>query len=157
VLATSARQTTLEGTSFNPQVHSDRNPLSTLPIEKLEVLMDMYPNPSMEVIGDWASRLGVDSSNVSTWVRLRKSKVPTAGSSQNHDDSQQPERVSGADHSHYVESSGSFSTLTNALGSGQGYGGPAEGLAPQGVENTAPGGPLSEHPPSARCVAFDPT
>jgi len=65
--------------------------------------------------------------------------------------------VPGADHSHSVESSGSFSTLTNALGSGQGYGGPAEGFAPKGIGIAAHGRLLSEHSLSARCVAFDPT
>jgi hypothetical protein len=65
--------------------------------------------------------------------------------------------VSGADHSHYVESSRSFSTLTNALGSEQGYGGPAERFAPQGIRNVVPGQPFSElhHSARSRCVAFD--
>jgi hypothetical protein len=61
--------------------------------------------------------------------------------------------VSGADHSHYVETSRSFSTLTNALGSEQG--GPAERFAPRGIRNVVPGQPFSERHHSARCVAFD--
>ena len=64
--------------------------------------------------------------------------------------------VSGADNSHYVESSRSFSTLANALGSEQGYGGSAERFAPQDIRNAMPGQPLPECHHSARCVAFDP-
>lgn len=60
-------------TSYNSQVHSDRNPLSTLPIDEIEVLIDIYPNPSMAVIHEWASHFHADLSDLSTWVSVRES------------------------------------------------------------------------------------